>query len=338
MDSTHYSLPDNFKNNYVGNGGSASDAAAKIHLEYDLLTGAFLNLKVTSGTKNDADYMLNIIHTVDKGDLCLRDLGYYSMYCFEKLVQKQAYFISKVKSTTNLYSTNPEYRRYSTNSDEKKEESLKINIEKVLEPLEEGQIIELSDIQIGKTHKINSRVIITKLVEKVKAERKERRELRAKKNKIKNSNPSLDGANVYMTNIPSDVVNRNLIHKIYSLRWQIELIFKVWKSQFEIDIVNKVKIERYECFVYGKLISLLLGSVLINLADNKFQKEENNELSTFKSYNVMRTYLSDLRSKIFSKESEFLKLIELILNDVFKNGKKAKRNSKLTPREILNLI
>ena len=66
--------------------------------------------------------------------------------------------------------------------------------------------------------------------------------------------------------------------------------------------------------------------------------KENNELSTYKSYNVIKTYLSDLRSKIFSKENEFLKLIELILNDVFTNGRKAKRNSKLTPREILNLI
>ncbi|HEY8890764.1 MAG TPA: IS4 family transposase [Clostridium sp.] len=338
MDSTHYSLPDNFKDKYVGNGGSASEAAAKIHLEYDLLTGAFLNLKVTSGTKNDADYMLDIIHTVDEGDLCLRDLGYYSMYCFDKLVQKKAFFISKIKSTTCLYSTNPEYRCYSTYSGEKKEESFKIDIKKVLEPLEEGQIIELSDIQIGKTHKINSRVIVTKLLEKVKEERRMRREFRAKKNKVKNSNPSLDGANVYMTNIPSDVIDRNLIYKIYSLRWQIELIFKVWKSQFEIHVVNKVKIERYECFIYGKLISLLLGSVLINLADNKFRMKENNELSTYKSYNVIRTYLSDLRLKIFSKENEFLKLIELILNDIFTNGRKAKRNSKLTPRDILKLI
>lgn len=221
MDSTHYSLPESFKDKYVGNGGSASKAAAKIHLEYDLLTGAFLNLKVTSGTKNDADYMLDIIHTVEKGDLCLRDLGYYSMYCFEKLVQKQAFFISKIKSTTCLYSANPEHRCYSSNSGEKKEESFKIDIKKVLEPLEEGQIIELSDIQIGKTHKINSRVIVTKLLEKVKEERKARRESRAKKNRIKNSNPNLDGANVYMTNIPSDVIDSNLIHKIYSLRWQI---------------------------------------------------------------------------------------------------------------------
>jgi len=122
----NYSANCPFKDKYVGNGGSASEAAAKIHLEYDLLTGAFLNLKVTSGTKNDADYMLDIIHTVDAGDLCLRDLGYYSMYCFDKLVQKQAFFISKIKSTTCLYSSNPEYRCYSTYSGEKKKSLSKL--------------------------------------------------------------------------------------------------------------------------------------------------------------------------------------------------------------------
>ena len=119
---------------------------------------------------------------------------------------------------------------------------------------------------------------------------------------------------------------------------QIELLFKVWKSQFEIDIVNKVKIERYECFIYGKLISILLSTALINLADNKFQMEEKNELSTYKSYNTIRTYLYDLRLKIFSRKIEFLNLIDLILDDVFMNARKSKKKLKLTSKEILHLI
>ena len=68
MDSTHYSLPDNFQNNYVGNGGSASNAAVKIHLEYDLLTGAFLNLELTSGTRSDAEYRCYSTYDDEKGE------------------------------------------------------------------------------------------------------------------------------------------------------------------------------------------------------------------------------------------------------------------------------
>lgn len=65
---------------------------------------------------------------------------------------------------------------------------------------------------------------------------------------------------MYITNIPDEVVNKDKVYELYSIRWQIEIMFKIWKSIFKIHATKKVKIERFQCCLYGKLISLLLTS------------------------------------------------------------------------------
>lgn len=78
------------------------------------MAGTFLNLELTGGTRSHSDYMLDVINTIDQGDLCIRDLGYFSTYAFEKIIKKEAYFIPKTKSNKKLYSTNQNYLCYST--------------------------------------------------------------------------------------------------------------------------------------------------------------------------------------------------------------------------------
>jgi hypothetical protein len=53
------------------------------------------------------------------------------------------------------------------------------------------------------------------------------------------------------------------IRSFYRLRWQIELIFKIWKSIGKIRAVKKVKQPRLECYVYAKLIFIVLGWQLL---------------------------------------------------------------------------
>lgn len=339
MDSTSYELPDNLKGFYRGNGGGASEAAAKLHLEYDLLTGSFVNLEVTQGTKNDGDYMWDIMYSLEKGDLCIRDLGYFSSLAFEKMSSKGVYFISKVKSSTLLYSDNPELLHYCDDSRKYKEgEPFILDIKKIHSPLAEGETIELSNILLGKTHKTPIRLIITKLPEEVKAKRQMKREAMAKKKKSKSSRDSLDAVNVFATNVPPKLLETALVQKIYSLRWQIEIMFKIWKSLFKIHSVNKVKVERFECFVYGKLISLVLGSMLINIRNTEPVKDKTREMSIFKCYDIIRTYLEEIRTSIFSCCRRFLDLVTVILDDFSRYGIKSKRQSKLTCGDILNLI
>lgn len=72
LDATVFQLPDSFATNYQGSGGSSNTAGVKIQLEYDLLSGQFLNVQLGPGKNNDKTYGTICLETVEKGDLCLR--------------------------------------------------------------------------------------------------------------------------------------------------------------------------------------------------------------------------------------------------------------------------
>ena len=79
LDATVFQLPDSFATDYQGSGGSSNTAGVKIQLEYDLLSGQFLNVQLGPGKNNDKTYGTICLETVEEGDLCLRDLGYFDL-------------------------------------------------------------------------------------------------------------------------------------------------------------------------------------------------------------------------------------------------------------------
>ncbi|EEM55940.1 IS231-related transposase [Bacillus thuringiensis serovar monterrey BGSC 4AJ1] len=60
----------------------------KIQLEYDLLSGQFLHVEVGPGKQNDVNYGKEVQHTVDLQDLCIRDLGYFSLIDLDAIQKK----------------------------------------------------------------------------------------------------------------------------------------------------------------------------------------------------------------------------------------------------------
>lgn len=75
LDATVFQLPDYFATDYQGSGGSSNTAGVKIQLEYDVLSGQFLNVQLGPGKNNDKTYGTICLETVEASDLCLRDLG-----------------------------------------------------------------------------------------------------------------------------------------------------------------------------------------------------------------------------------------------------------------------
>lgn len=52
-DSTSFTLSKKFKKKFPGSGGVASPSSIKVQLQYELLTGSFMNIDIFSGIKND---------------------------------------------------------------------------------------------------------------------------------------------------------------------------------------------------------------------------------------------------------------------------------------------
>ena len=106
-DSTGFKLPIEYIDKYPGTGSAKNPMSSiKIQLEFDLLSGQFLNYDIFSRNTNDALYVDTLSKTIEKDDLCLRDLGYYKLSDLENISEKKAYFISKLKSYSTIYCKN----------------------------------------------------------------------------------------------------------------------------------------------------------------------------------------------------------------------------------------
>jgi len=93
------------------------------------------------------------------------------------------------------------------------------------------------------------------------------------------------------------------------LRWQIELIFKIWKSIGKIHEVKKVKQHRLECYVYAKLIFIVLGWQLLWRVAKVLYHREGKLLSFYKSF---KTLLGKYLAQTNPKEAEGLGRFKLV--------------------------
>ncbi len=53
-----------------------------------------------------------------------------------------------------------------------------------------------------------------------------------------------------------------MVGTLYRLRWQIELIFKQWKSWLKIDCLRGTDENRIRSLVYGRLIAIVMMSMI----------------------------------------------------------------------------
>lgn len=329
-DSTSFDLPDEFKQYYKGSGGSASSSAIRIQLEYNIITGEFLNCDLFDGVSSDINYLTKLQEGIRENDLCLKDLGYFKIEHIEEIDGKHAFYISKVRSNVNVYIKN---------QDDRKGYAL-VDLSKLVEPLAEGEILEIPEVYIGKGKKIKSRLILTKLSEKSKEKRQRYHKKRVAKGKgaFSEKGERWYSTNAYITNIPVEILDTNEVHDVYSLRWQIELMFKIWKSVFKINMVKRVKIERFKCTLYGKLISLLLASSIVFTAKDIIHENSKKEISPIKSFKIVKEYFNDLSRKLFKGEIAIANIINQIIGSILKHGIKSKRKGKKTPFMIFQSI
>jgi hypothetical protein len=103
-DSTKFIVPAQFEGKYKSCGGdlnSKSKAAVSIQYEYDLKSGEITDLNITSGNRNDRIDAGETADNMEKDDLIIRDLGYFSTLVLASCLQKEAFFLSRVDTSTN---------------------------------------------------------------------------------------------------------------------------------------------------------------------------------------------------------------------------------------------
>lgn len=244
FDSSSWDINPGLKHVLPGSGGGASDANCKLQAGYEYKSGSLGFFAITEGIKPDQAYSNSLADFVEKNDLMLTDLGYFKLSVFQKLIEKDAYFLSKLLIGTTL-----------RNADTLE----KIDLSATLHSFD-GNILEMNVIMGKDKHHVSCRLIGLRVTEQVAnvRRRKLRKEAEKKGRTPSQNHLALCDWTLFVTNAPSEILPVNTVLSLYRLRWQIELVFKQLKSVLLIHSSNTTKVYRLKCEIYGKLIMAVL--------------------------------------------------------------------------------
>ncbi len=254
LDSSQVSLPPNLSQRWAGSGGSASTAGMKFQLMLDYKSGKYEKIVIQAGKSADQSYMKEALKLVGSGELIIYDLGYFDTNCMMDLADRGAYFLSRFNHRAGLY--------------KKKEDGTfeKFDLEQELKKAsKKGQTRCEFTVWLCKDgRELQIRLIAEMVPEDVASNRRRKAKKTAKK---KGRQPTkkhlyLQNWSLYITNAGADKLPTKAISIVYRLRWYIEIVFKSWKSYHGLDQVMGEREERIECFIYGRLIMIVIMTFL----------------------------------------------------------------------------
>nr|BAG75485.1 IS231 family transposase [Clostridium perfringens] len=92
------------------------------------------------------------------------------------------------------------------------------------------------------------------------------------------------------------------------------------------------------CFLYGRLIALLLASTIVFTFKSIILEEDNEEISELKALGNLIQYFPKLSLEIFKGEFYISRILKTLLRNFKRFGIKSKKNHKKTAFDILKLI
>ena len=256
-DSTSFQLPAHLAAFYRSNGGSTSGASLKIHQTIELLKFQVQDVSISDGKDSDGNYWKNKGFSLGKNSLWIADLGYFSWDTLEQIATSQNYFLCRYKTGTSVYVKEKEDKYHALDL----AAYLKSNQSAAMQSVE---------VYVGK-QRIKARLLFEAVPEEVKQQRLEQyrkshanQSKKAKQWQMTAEKEFLCGYNLYLSNADAAKLPDEVVGFVYGLRWQIELLFRIWKSLLMIDQTKGMNIFRLECFLYGRLIFILLSTELLS--------------------------------------------------------------------------
>jgi len=198
-----------------------------------------VQLSLSSYRRNDQAAAPDILNVIQKGDLVLRDLGYFALPVLQQVERRGAFFLSRLRFGVTL--RDPKTKQ-------------PINLLAILR--RDGRFDRW--VLIGEQQ---SRMRVVALA--VPQEIANRRRAIAKKNHDGRCIPTrqrlqLMNWSLFVTNVSSKVWSPSVIARIYRLRWRIEIIFKSWKSHLRLRELNCRSADLVRLSVMLKLLYGLL--------------------------------------------------------------------------------
>lgn len=268
QDSTTLRLPQILNKIFTGNHSRGEQkAVARIQTVIDIKRMKFIDFVLGSFTQNDQSASSSIVQWVRKRDIVIRDLGYFAIATFEKLIKAEVYFLSRLKYGVKI-------------TDEQGKE---LALNKILR---QGRMVD-QWVFIGIEKKIKVRLVMLPLPKEQAAEkiRKAKQDRDKRLNHCKQYYQWLS-YNIYITTVPEDIWTTEQVGKAYKVRWQIEMIFKSWKTGFHLQAMlhegcgneNRVRVSIYLMLLF---MCLFIEKIYVKYKDY-IQREWDKQISLLK--------------------------------------------------------
>ena len=210
---------------------------------YEALRERFSHFGIGSFRDNDQKAAKDILGIAKAGDLVIRDLGYFVLEVFAKMIQQGIFLLSRLKYGVNIYDQNG---------------IKQIDLVKLLKKY---GLLDI-DVTLGSLIKLPVRLVAIPLPDAVVNERRRK----AKNNRDKRLNPDknhlfLMGFNIFITTVDRETWSAKQVAQVYEIRWRIEIVFKAWKSYFKINDIPNASINRVKSHIYAMLIRITLFQI-----------------------------------------------------------------------------
>ncbi|HKG69162.1 MAG TPA: IS4 family transposase [Segetibacter sp.] len=288
-DSTTLSLPKILAKDFPGNiSRGEQKAVARLQCIINIKSMQWLDLSLNAFTNNDQSASANVLSLLRKGDLLIRDLGYFVLKVLGEIINKKAFFISRLKYGITLYN--------------------EAGKEMAWKNVCRRKCIVDRKILIGKKEMIPVRIIMIPLP----AKQAEERIRKAKKDRDKRLNHSNEyyqwlKYNVFITNVEEDTLCAKEIAEVYKIRWQIEILFKSWKSGGHLQTVlheGCTNIHRVKTTIY---LLLMFFCLIMEKVYLKYHITIEKELGRYLSLIKIMAYVCNNLMKVLNASTRKLK-------------------------------
>jgi len=331
-DSVCFQVDQSLSDIYPGSRGSASDACIRIQFEYDLLNGRINDLALFPYIHQDAKNSIETIEKTQHGDLIIRDLAYMEIKSLRALIKKAAFFLCRLNPKVVVYTKKKNSDEYHI-----------IDFLKITRHMRRKNLEFMEKtVYIGGKEKIRLRLVIyllpDNMAEKRIRELKKKLSKKGRKTILSPKYKARIALNLFLTNTERKQVHTRNVWALYRLRWQIELVFKIWKSFCAIDKVKKVQRYRMQCYIYSKLILILLGwKIIWRVA--RLMNAHGKQLSFLKAFKTLvGLRIQDLRKLFIQKMIKIENFIVEFFNISIRKHLLEKRRRTPTSDQLLMVI
>lgn len=325
-DSSKFSLPSIYNGDYPGFGNfSKTNGLMNLQYEYDLMSGKWLTLELTTVKRNDQQDSKQTIANICKGELYIRDLGYVTPIYLKAIIEKEAFFLNRMPPQATIYTLEKET----------------LDWRKIDNKFKKTGMDRLdTEVLVYQKELLPCRLVIERVTDSEYGKRLKHAEQSAKKHGVGLSKEHKIRCryNAFITNVDKKILPVEKIRETYYLRWQIELVFKTWKSYFEINKVKKVKKERMECQLLAKLIWVLLNWQLFQSCNHYLQLQAPQKgVSVLKFFKRCISFSNTLRAVVLNPKT-IADWIQKIFLPLIENTACEAPARKITHYQILNSL